>query len=223
MLFLVSGASGAGKSTVRELLAPCLDTDFEAVELRDLGPTENVTVQWRQQMAEVAATRAATIAPSGRHLLLSGDPVTAGEVIAAPSATDTGGIAVCILDITPEAQTHRLTQRGDPQELLPLHLTFAQWMREHAVDPLSRSEAITDQGAPGMRWDRLDAAHADRSLWRTHLIDTSTRTPHEVAALVNEWIHDALTNGALVMRPETWPTTRPPAMRSWKETRDNRW
>lgn len=204
MLFLVSGASGAGKSTVRELLAPRLDADFEAVELKDLGPTENVTVQWRQKMAEVAARRAADIAPSGRHLVLSGDPVAAGEVIAAPSATDTGGIAVCLLDITPEAQTRRLTQRGDPQELFPLHLTFAQWMREHAVDPLSRSQAITDEGASGMQWDRLEAAHADHSLWRTHLIDTSTRTPQEVAALVHEWIHDALTNESLVMHPETW-------------------
>ena len=173
MLFLVSGASGAGKSTVREQLAPRLGADFEAVELKDLGPTENVTIQWRQQMAEVAARRAADIAPSGRYLLLSGDPVAAGEVIAAPSATDTGGIAVCLLDITPEAQTRRLTQRGDPQELLPLHLTFAQWMREHAVDPLSRSQAITDQGAPGMQWDRLDAAHADRSLWSSRWTSTT--------------------------------------------------
>lgn len=223
MLFLVSGASGTGKSTVREMLTPSLGTDFEAIELRDLGTTENVTIQWRQEMAEAAAIRAAAIAPSGKHLLLSGDPVTAGEVVAAPSAAETGGIAACILDIAPSAQTHRLTQRGDPPELLPQHHAFAQWMREHATDPLSRSEVLTDQGSPEMRWGRLEAAHADRSLWRIHLIDTSTRSPHEVASLVSEWIHDALTNQALVMRPETWPTPLAPRDEELGRTPDNRW
>lgn len=204
MLFLVTGASGVGKSTVRELVAPQLGDMFEAVELKDLGPVDEVTLAWRQEMAEVAAARAAGLNAAGRHLLLSGDPVAAGEVIAAPSAVRCGGVAVCLLDASEEAHRTRLARRGDPFELLPLHIAYAQWMREHAVDPLPGMHVLTSDGAPGMQWERLEAAADLPQRWHMHVVDTSEAPPDDVAARVCEWINSALTDELLVMHPEHW-------------------
>lgn len=204
MLLLISGASGMGKSTVRERLASSLRTSIDAVELRDLGPVEDVTVAWRQRMAEVAVRRAAAVAPSAGHVLLSGDPVAAGEVVAAPSAVDVGGIAVCLLDADPRSQAERLTRRGDPADLLPLHLGFAQWMRDHAADPIDRLEVLTDGAAKGMRWERLAAAHDRPARWHMRVIDTSAMTVDHVADAVHEWIEEALREDSLVMHPEAW-------------------
>jgi hypothetical protein len=69
-----------------------------------------------------------------RHLLLAGDPVAPGEVLAAPSATSVD-IAVCLLDVAEDTQRERLRSRGDPEELLPHHVAFAAWMRRHAENP----------------------------------------------------------------------------------------
>lgn len=204
MLFLVTGASGVGKSTVRELVAPQLGNTFEAVELKDLGPVDAVTLAWRQEMAEVAADRAAELAATGRHLLLSGDPVAAGEVIAAPSTVRCGGVAVCLLDASEEAQRTRLAGRGDPPELLPQHTAYAQWMREHAVDPLPGMHVLTSGGAAGMQWDRLTAAAEGPHRWHMRVVDTSEAPPAEVATRVREWIDSALADESPAMHPEHW-------------------
>ncbi len=204
MLFLVSGASGVGKSTVRENVAPCLGDAFEAVELRDLGSLENISVSRRQELTEVAVKRAVILADEGRHLLLSGDPVAPGELIAAPSATKVGGLAVCILDADADTQTARLRHRGDPEEYLPLHLGFAQWMREHAIDPVPRLDVLKASGWEAMQWDRLNSIGPNDPRWRVRLIDTSNRSHDRVAGDVNRWIATALEDDSLVMRPEDW-------------------
>ena len=83
MLLLVTGASGVGKSTARVGAASMLDPSFVAVELAHLGPIPSIpTVRWRQQQVEVAVRRAAGLTTAGRHLVLAGDPIPAGEVLA---------------------------------------------------------------------------------------------------------------------------------------------
>jgi hypothetical protein len=87
------GASGAGKSTVRELVARDLAPEIECVELRDVVRVSAFpTLEWRQRATEATVLCAPELQAGGRHLLLSGDPVAAGEVLAAPSAgkLDTG-------------------------------------------------------------------------------------------------------------------------------------
>jgi hypothetical protein len=204
MLFLVSGASGVGKSTVREIVAPRLGDAFEAVELGHLGSLENITIARRQELAEAAADRASVLARSGRHLLLSGDPVAPGELVAAPSATKVGGLAICILDANAEAQTARLQQRGDPKEYLPLHLGYAQWMREHAIAPTDRLDVLKLPGWERMQWERLGLIGMNDPRWRVRLIDTSHRSRDAVAEDVIAWIKAALEDDSLVMRPENW-------------------
>lgn len=84
MLLLITGASGAGKSTVRAAIADQLFPLVECAELLDLtSAPETMTKAWRQQAAELAVRRAIELQASGRHLLLAGDPVPAAEVVAA--------------------------------------------------------------------------------------------------------------------------------------------
>lgn len=108
MLFLLTGASGAGKSSARQAIETDLAPVVECVELRHLGPVPAVPdVAWRQRMAECAVARAARLDVEGRDLLLAGDPVAPGEVLAAPSAPVVD-IAVCLLDVDEATQQRRL-------------------------------------------------------------------------------------------------------------------
>src|SRR5581483_4319082 len=100
MFLLLTGASGAGKSTARELVADALGAQIECVELGHVVSIPPVhTKAWRQQATEAVVQRALNLQAVGRHLLLAGDPVAAGEVLAAPSADKLDAIAVCLLDV----------------------------------------------------------------------------------------------------------------------------
>ena len=135
MLLLLTGSSGAGKSTVRRLIARELAPDTECVELGHVVSFPPVpTIAWRQAATEAVVQRALALKAEGRHLLLAGDPVAAGEVVAAPSADKLDACAACLLDVDPDVQAARLAQRGDDPRLLADHIAFADWMRGHAKD-----------------------------------------------------------------------------------------
>src|SRR5687768_9486464 len=128
MFFLVTGASGVGKSTVRRLIEAEVADRVVVCELGSLGITPEWTVRWRQQVVEKVVQLAVKHQEAGKDFLLCGDPVPPGELYAAPSAGMLEGIEVCLLDVSPERQMERLRLRGDP-ELIPHHLAFAEWMR----------------------------------------------------------------------------------------------
>lgn len=188
MLFLVTGASGVGKSTVRTLIAPEFERVLDAVELGMLGSDPKWEISWRHRMVERAVQRALEVGRAGRHLLLCGDPVPPGEVWAAPSADRLEGLHVCLLDAKEAAQTARLRARGDDLDFLPHHVAFADWMRHHVVDPRYRPEVLTGNAWPAMRWERWVGNGATQPPWSTHLIDTSERGPEEVARAVAHWL-----------------------------------
>jgi energy-coupling factor transporter ATP-binding protein EcfA2 len=126
MFLLVTGASGAGKSTVRRAVAQQLAPEVACVELHDVVSIPRVpTIAWRQRTTEQVVQRALELQAQGRHLMLSGDPVAAGEVIAAPSAVGLEGVAVCLLDVDRATQAARLSARGDDPRLLADHQAFA--------------------------------------------------------------------------------------------------
>jgi hypothetical protein len=177
-----------------------LSARVECVELGHLSalPAHGArTLGWRQQLAEQSVQRAVELQLSGRHLLLSGDPVPAIEIVAAPSAPDLDGIAVCLLDISPDAQAQRLNARGDDPSVLVHHQAFAEWMRQQALDPLHMTHVVSDNGWEQMRWERL-AQLTDT--WAMHTIDTSDMTPAEVATAVERWIDRALRDEAPTLR-----------------------
>jgi hypothetical protein len=182
VLLLLTGASGVGKSSARALLAPRL-SGVECVELRDVVAIPAAPdLAWRQCSVETVVQRALEV----EHLLLAGDPVAPGEVLAAPSAPALDGFAACLLDCSAEAQTARLARRGDPPSLLPHHVAFADWMRGHTRDPGHRPEVIQSAGWEGMRWEQWPAA------WSFAEIDTSSRSIAEVADAAEEWVRGVI-------------------------------
>lgn len=198
MLLLITGASGVGKSTVRAVVEPDLSPWVECVELVHLTPAPRVMSRvWRQQTAETAVRRAVELQASGRHLLLCGDPVPAAELVATPSAASLDAIAVCLLDVAPDAQAERLALRRDDPAPLPHHQAFAEWMRRQATDPLHMTHVVSDGGWDSMRWERLQALSAH---WKMHTIDTTAMTRQDVAEAVLEWCRRALTGDAPVLQ-----------------------
>jgi hypothetical protein len=195
VLFLLTGASGAGKSSARHAIEGDLAPVVECVELRHLGPVPALPdVAWRQRMAECAVARAARLDAEGRDLLLAGDPVAPGEVLAAPSAPGVD-IAVCLLNVDEATQQRRLRGRGDPEELLWRHAAFAEWMRRHADDPTHMPEVLADDGWPEMDWSRLT-----RLSWNVTVIDGSALTVTEVGDRVLTWIGAVRAGAAPVFR-----------------------
>lgn len=196
MLLLVTGSSGAGKSTARRLITDELAPDTECIELGHVVTMPPMpTIAWRQQAAESVVQRALALQAQGRHLLLAGDPVAAGEVVAAPSADKLDAIAVCLLDVDADTQAARLGQRGDDPRLLADHQAFAAWMRGHARDPRHMLHVLTTDGWEQMRWDRLTDGD-----WAVHVIDTSALTTDQVAEQVRTWCRRAVGSRVPLMR-----------------------
>jgi hypothetical protein len=201
MFLLVTGASGAGKSTARLAVASVLSPDVECVELRDvIDVPASPTLAWRQQATELAVQRALALQDENRHLLLSGDPVAAGEVLAAPSAVHLHGVAACLLDVSPEVQSARLNRRGDDPALMADHHAFARWMRSHALDPRHMPHVLSSNGWEAMRWERWAALELEGD-WGMEAIDTSRLSPEQVAAEVVAWCHRVFRGEAQVMLP----------------------
>jgi hypothetical protein len=137
---------------------------------------------------------------------VAGDPVAAGEVLAAPSADRLDGIAVCLLDVARDTQPARLVARGDDLTVLVHHVAFADWMREHAADPHHRPEVPQTDGWEQMRWERLRRLD-EAGGWAMHVLDTSSLTAAAVATELLAWCHRALTGQAPSMhvRPDHSP------------------
>jgi energy-coupling factor transporter ATP-binding protein EcfA2 len=201
VLLLVTGSSGAGKSTARRLISDELAPDTECIELAHVVTMPPVpTIAWRQQAAETVVRRAVALQAQGRHLLLAGDPVAAGEVVAAPSADELDAIAVCLLDVDADTQAGRLAERGDDPRLLADHQAFAAWMRGHARDPRHMVHVLTTNGWEAMRWERLRDLDPRDGGWAVHVVDTSALTTDQVAEQVLTWCQQALRGSVPLMR-----------------------
>lgn len=189
MFFLVTGASGVGKTTVRKLIEPKIAGRVAACELGSLGLTPEWTLRWRHQAVEQVVQLALEKQKLGMHFLLCGDPVPPGELYCVPSAGELNGIHICLLDISPEKQIERLTQRGDTPEYIPHHVAFAEWMRHHCLDHRHRPEVIINGGWDKMLWQVWNSPEVIHVPWTTHLIDTTPLTPTQVADQVLSWIN----------------------------------
>jgi broad-specificity NMP kinase len=188
MFLLVTGASGAGKSTVRRLLEAEFAEVLEIAELATLGETPEWNIAWRHRMVERMVRRALEVQREGKHFLLCGDPVPPGEVLAAPSADQLEPLAVCLLDVSEASQRARLMARGDDESLIPQHVAFAEWMRRHVVDHRYRPDVILQNSWSEMRWDRWVGDEHVALPWSSYVIDTTERSPVEVSRLVAKWI-----------------------------------
>jgi broad-specificity NMP kinase len=90
-----------------------------------------------------------------------------------------------VVQVAVAEQERRLRERGDPEDLIPHHLAFAEWMRAHARDPHHRLEVI-DAGWEEMRWERLPKT------WKVAEIDVTEMSPAEAADRVLAWCGEGL-------------------------------
>ena len=149
VLLLISGASGSGKTSVRQAIAAHLEPTITTVELRHLGAVPDPpTLEWRQRMAEEAVLRAAHFDGEGRHLLLAGDPVAPGEVLAAPSARWSTSPSACSMSVSTPSGNGSAAE-GTPRSCFARHVAFADWLRGHAIDPRHMTHVLSTDGWSG--------------------------------------------------------------------------
>lgn len=194
MLFLMFGSSAAGKTAALNALRDRVD-NLAIHDFDEIGVPAGADRAWRHRANEVWVRRALTYQEDGADLLLAGQ-TPLGELLATPSAPLLDAISACLIDCDDETLIARLQARGAEWWArssgdLSDYLSWAEWMRGHALDPGSRQEVIiTDDGLPGMRWDRWSSRRAGDPRWRVHVIDTSALPAEKVAENLIEWISE---------------------------------
>lgn len=212
MMFLISGASGMGKSTVGAFLTTVLPPDFVCIELADVLPApSSPDKSYRQDAARQAVLLAVDLQVEGKHMVLASDPVAAGELLAVPEVGHLDGVAVCVLDADEHTQRQRLAIRAETEEALGHHVAFARWMRAHARDPQHMQHVLTDGGSAAMRWEQWTHLLTGDPSWAMHLLDTTDLDASTVGAAVRTWIDDVGAGRAPLLGPLGPPLRRGPA------------
>lgn len=113
MLFLISGASGSGKSRVLSELRPAVPDvlwlDFDGPQV----PPDPGKVG-RQRRLEAWLQIILNAQGSGRTAALCGQSPL-GELLAAPSAPRLDGVRALLLDVAHVERVSRLRRRGTPE------------------------------------------------------------------------------------------------------------
>jgi energy-coupling factor transporter ATP-binding protein EcfA2 len=212
MLFIVSGSSGAGKTT----LATAISGLVSRLHVHELGEIAEEPWSgdvydrwWRRNLTERWLQHAIELETAGEDLLLTEGVL--GEVLAAPSATQVSGIAACLLDCEDDERIQRLEARGQraPDSTQLGHmLNWSTWLRGHAADPQFWRNPILHDGDTSWHWDRWVSWQRGDPRWSVFVIDTSGESPKRSADRMAGWIEEQrnmLTNGALPLSGN-WPT-----------------
>lgn len=211
MLFVLTGSSGAGKSSVLAHL-PGLVEDLLLLDVDDLRPPRDVVRGWWQEQVEALVRRSIDAQRRGVDAILAGwTPL--GEILAAPCAVELEGIAAMLLDCDDETRTARLAARTDAgewwggQESVRESLRAAAWMRSHAIDPRSEQGALRAGAWKNMRWERWVEWEAGDRRWVVESLDTTLLSVVEVADEVAAWIsraRESLRDGTLPLSGGWW-------------------
>lgn len=182
MLFLVTGASGSGKTAclpmLKELMPEIVWFDFD-----DFGVPENADKVWRQKTTEKWLQKASELQADGKDTGLNGN-VIFGEVLACPSAEKIAEIKACLLDCRDVKRIERLRKRdahGATQEML----CWAAWQRMHCAELDWRPDVIQDESWSEMRWENWKNKD-NYPLIET--IDTTDLSIKEVAESIIDWM-----------------------------------
>lgn len=190
MLFLVTGASGSGKTACLEKLRG-LTLDIAWFDFDDVGVPDDADKIWRQRTAEYWVQKAIDLQSKGQSMGLNGN-VTYGEILACPSSIKINRIEACLLDCHDVTRVDRLRRRGTYGATQDM-LCWAAWQRMHAVDPQWRRDVIKDGGAPEMVWQRWEDWQRGDERWQVRVIDTTKLTIDQVAVEVASWIRERQT------------------------------
>ncbi|MEV5850548.1 hypothetical protein AB0M32_52200 [Streptomyces sp. NPDC051985] len=217
MLLMLTGSSGAGKTTLAFAVADRLH-GVVVREFDEVGvPDPPIPPHWRNRMTELWVCRALEYQASGMDLLLSGNSPL-GEVLAAPSAPLLEGIAVCLIDVADRVRRDRLAVRDKgrwDQDATDAFCGWAAWHRGHARDPRFRPDVVIDGSWPEMAWQRWTGWTAEDPRWSTCLIDTTDQPLTTSVDRVERWVTEqrlAHRSGRLALsRGWTGDVSRPAA------------
>lgn len=157
-LFVVIGASGAGKTTI----VPALARKLDGCEVFDVDLTLHIAAlgwdAWRATWLQIAHG----IAQNGRSTVLCGT-ITPDQLETLPTRQLVGPIHSCLLDCPDDVLVERLRARppwrGTDEDFVARQLGFAAWLRDH-IEPSFSSyacepAAVVDQVAAWVT-SRLD-------------------------------------------------------------------
>jgi hypothetical protein len=194
VLLVLGGSSGAGKTAIRRFLSKSESGLIAGLSLRthdfdENGVPADADTNWRQKTGELWIQQALVYERERVDLLLSAN-LPLGEILAAPTAPELDGIAVCLIDCDDRARVQRLRARSDASYTdgrIWDFVLFAAWQRLHHADPAWMPQLITSHSSE-MSWDRWASWTSEDPRWSVPTFDTSNETVEASASRVAEWI-----------------------------------
>ena len=175
-LFIITGASGSGKSASLSHL----QEDFENVfDFDSVGVPDNADKIWRQKTTEYWLHE---YAKNKKSMILCGQ-IVLGELISCPSFRGFDHIKALHLDVYDLTRIHRIDKILRTQDML----NWSSWLRMHSHDPQWCPHVIKDNA-----WDALDFSQWDKLLqwpFEVKRIDTTNMQVKEVAKGIMDFVN----------------------------------
>ena len=179
MLYIITGASGSGKTACLPYLKEQLRT-YEVVDFDDIGVPENADKIWRQESTEKWLQRYLS---QNKPMVICGQMVT-GEIISCPSFTKLDGVRILLLVCSDLERIARLKKRGTygaNQDTL----NWSAWLSMHHHDPQWEQHVIKENAWEIMDFSRLEKLTSwQETLGRVHIINTSDMTVEQVSGQI---------------------------------------
>ena len=124
MLYLVTGASGSGKTACLDILRQ-RNPQVVWYDFDEVGVPASADKRWRHRTTEYWLERAIENQAKGLDTCINGN-IILGEVLACPSAPEINRLAVCLLDCADVVRIDRLRARGSNGANMEM-LCWAAW------------------------------------------------------------------------------------------------
>ncbi|MDZ7683752.1 MAG: hypothetical protein U5O39_00590 [Gammaproteobacteria bacterium] len=147
---------------------------------------DDADTRWRQEQTEYWINKAIENQRLGKDTVIGGGAVY-GEILACPSINQIDHLDVCLLDCDDIVRLDRLRKYRGHEPGMDI-LTWAAWLRVHAVDPTWCQHVIMNDSFASMRWDNWRDWERGDPRWQQKIIDTSTAKIEQITADVARWI-----------------------------------
>ena len=201
MLYLLSGATASGKSTLSRLVASrvpgliCFEEDQ-----RRVSDTSDRFANLDHWILDALAAEA-----EGKDVIF-GSQSPLGEFLASPRAIELEAIAPCLLDVQDRERAERWRRRGvdDAWPMVIDHFCWASFHRLHADDPRFEQRVLVDRDPDGPAWSRWTGWSKGDPRWNVAIRDTTGLTVEDAANAIVDWIRGVQREGAPICRREGW-------------------
>ena len=201
MLYVISGAVAAGKSTISRAVAKRVPRLVAFEE--DSRPAH--TGEERLDNLDLWIGDALALEQEGTDVVFA-TQCPLGEVLASPRAIELEGIAPCLLDVNDVARLERWLAEGvHPDWSVCMdHFCWAAFHRIHARDPEFEQRVLLDRDHPASVWSRWTGWTADDPRWSVFVYDSTRSDIDTTADAVAAWIGSIRENGAPLRREDRW-------------------